>query len=381
MTPYRQPFSEPDVAALLRYVSGQSPLAEADAIRVWIAADPAREATIDELRKAWNVEPTSAAWDKQGVWARLSTELSTDEPAPSHVQRPRIFPATLSNTRTSAWRTFAKAAVVLIAIGGGASLYRYVALSKPAPVTMREVATARGQQSVVDLVDGSRVILAAESQLRIPSDFASPPGEKGTPRRLELIGRAYFDVKHDSERPFIVRTATAVTQDIGTSFVITAYPEKLSTEVAVVDGSVGLWDRQATPDVGSDTRTGASSAPKRPLMVLTHGDVATLDENGTATRTRHSSLNEYTSWTRGILTFDNALLRDVIPELNRWYDLDVRIGDASLGKLHVTAEIRTETPNEAMQRLSMILGVDLRRDGRVITLVPKKSINASTSTQ
>src|SRR5215211_230545 len=92
MTPIRpsQP-GAPDSAALLRFVSGQSTLPEAEAIRNWLAADPARQVSIDELRAAWQSTPTAVpAWDRAGVWARLSAELSSATPAePAVTLKPR----------------------------------------------------------------------------------------------------------------------------------------------------------------------------------------------------------------------------------------------------------------------------------------------------
>ena len=116
---------------------------------------------------------------------------------------------------------------------------------------MREIATTRGQQATLDLADGTRVTLAADSKLRIPPSFGRA-GTDGVRRRdVELQGEL-FDVVHNTTRPFVVHTTTAVTKDVGTSFVISAYPEAHMTEVVVVSGSVGLWDRPgvSVPDTG-----------------------------------------------------------------------------------------------------------------------------------
>src|SRR5687767_6478710 len=88
MTPIRPTQPDfPDSAALLRYVSGQSPLAEAESIRAWLAADPARQASIDELHAAWSTPAAAPAWNGADVWAKLSTELSRPA-APMPADRP-----------------------------------------------------------------------------------------------------------------------------------------------------------------------------------------------------------------------------------------------------------------------------------------------------
>ena len=62
-------------------------------------------------------------------------------------------------------------------------------------------------------------------------------------------------------------------------------------------------------------------------MVLTRGDLATLDTNGTARRARNVSLATYTSWMHGELVFDHVPVRCRIQGLERWYDIDVHVAD------------------------------------------------------
>jgi transmembrane sensor len=383
MTPIRPPQPDfPDSAALLRYVSGQSPLAEAEAVRAWIGADPARQASIDELRAAWSTPAAVPMWDGAGVWAKLSTELAQPT-QPEHAGRPprqsaptfarRIAPASAAWTRVAA-----RAAAIVAVVGAGALM-----VARPwsaEPVEMRELVTTHGQRTTVTLADGSRVTLDAATRLRVPTDLGTRSSRLAfwrapRPRRLELIGRAYFDVVHDATRPFIVDTRTASTEDIGTAFVIAAYAEDTVTQVAVVEGSVALRDN-AWP-AATEVRPGAprTTAPRTdaPLMVLTRGDVATLDARGTATRTRGVELASFTSWTNGVLKFDRAPLREVAAALNRWYDIDVRVADSALAHRRLTAEIRTETADETLARIGLVLGVSVERDGRRVVLSPRAS--------
>jgi transmembrane sensor len=370
MTPNRRTMPEqPDIAAILRYVSGQSPLPESEVIRSWLALNPRRQATIEELRSAWLSQTQVPTWDKIGVWNRLTTELAN--PSEEHIVnagRVTRQPAMKHSARSSlahrfGWESLAIAAGITLLVGAGAApIWRHSTVSTNESIAMREVATARGQQAVLDLADGSRVTLAPESKLRIPSDF-DKPGRNGRRRELELQGRAYFNVWHDPTRPFVVHTATARTVDVGTSFVISAYPETRTTRVVVVDGSVSLWQPSG--------KQAASQIQNAPLMMLTRGDVATLDVNGSATRTRNVSLSADTSWMNGVLTFDRTPLSDVIRELDRWFDVDVRLSDTAMQHRHVTAEIRTETAGEAMRRIGLLLGADVRQSGRLITLVPR----------
>jgi transmembrane sensor len=292
----------------------------------------------------------------------------------------RRFAAHSSPARRQWTSSVAKAAAILVLVGTGASLV----LRGPSAetVAMREITTTHGERTILELADGSRVTLDASSRLRVPTDLGvvSPRWlfwRAAAPRRLELAGRGLFDVKHDHARPFIVETATATTQDVGTSFVVAAYPESRATEVAVVEGSVALWDRPSAPSV-EPNRVPSRRVP--PLMTLTRGDVGTLATNGTATLRRGVALESYVSWTRGVLIFDQTLLRDVATELGRWYDLDIRLADSALGERRLTAQVRTETASEALQRIGLILDLNIELGGRTAVLSPRISPKAQRAT-
>ena len=269
--------------------------------------------------------------------------------------------------------TVGKAAAILILAGSGAALM--LRPSRAEPVEMREVSTTHGQRTVLELADGSRVTLDASSRLRVPTDLGVVSRRwlfwrAVAPRRLELSGRALFDVKHDA-RPFIVETATATTQDVGTSFVIAAYPEVGATEVAVVEGSVALWDRPIASSTSATPMDDDRSRRAPPLMLLAAGDVGTVDTNGALTRRRAVALESYVSWTRGVLTFDQAPLRDVVAQLSRWYDLDIRLADSVLGARRLTAQVRTETASEALRRIGLTLNLKVELRGRTAILSPR----------
>lgn len=326
MTP-RPRSPRPDDAALLRFISGESPLAESQAIEEWLAAAPDRAASLYELRAAWSTpDRRDAHFEKAKVWHRIATQTRR----PSQRQPWRAVPFLAAT---------AAALVLVITL----TLDR---ATEPA-VQYRDVVTPRGQQAVLDLSDGSRVFLAPESRLRIPSNFAA---EK---RELQLEGRAHFVVTHDSTKPFLVRTATAIAEDLGTAFSVSSYAESPQTEIIVSDGAVAL-------------RVPAS---EKRLLTLTRGDRATLDSIGIATLTRNVDVDRLLSWTSGILTIDNTPLRDAIADLERWYDVEIQVsGDPTLLDRRLTAQLRSEPPSRAAERLALILDARAELTDRVITL-------------
>ncbi|MEO7214693.1 FecR domain-containing protein [Mucilaginibacter sp.] len=95
------------------------------------------------------------------------------------------------------------------------------------------------QQSNVFMVlqDGSRVILSHGSKL-----ICAPGFDSLAKREVYLSGQAYFDIKHDSSRPFIVHTGNVFTTVLGTAFNIKAIPGEKVITVTVTRGKVKVSD-------------------------------------------------------------------------------------------------------------------------------------------
>jgi ferric-dicitrate binding protein FerR (iron transport regulator) len=77
------------------------------------------------------------------------------------------------------------------------------------------------------------------------------------------------------------------------------------------------------------------------------------------------------SWTTGTLTLDDMPLRDAIPVLQRWFDVDIRLADSSLADRRVTAVFRDQPLPQVLDALAVALGARYERsvtDARVVTL-------------
>lgn len=356
----------PDALTLARYLSGEGSGSEASEVENWIAADPANRRLVEALRLAWS-RPRPPEFDSGDVlWNRIAARLDQPIPRPTLVpERGRAAEPRWRDLPTRrVVRLLPAAAAVILVIAGAALLERSRRAS--APVSMREVATRRGQRAALSLPDGSRVLLAPDSWLRIPT------ADGGTRTKvaidLYLQGEAYFDVRHDSTRPFRVHTATALIEDIGTEFVVAAYPETPRMRVAVVSGVVALrrYTRVAA-------LRAVDSANARPLLTLTRGNLAELDSTGTAVLTRDVNLDPYVSWTQGSLVFDGTPLRDVVPMLARWYDLDIQLTDSALGGRRLTASFRDEPVSQVLELIGRSLEVQIERQGRSIVVSRKGS--------
>jgi len=341
-----------DYTKLGRFLAGECSDAEAADVEAWLAADPAHRRVLDTLASLWRgAETSSPQWHEDEAWRKLAAQLDTAPSRTLALGGGRAATRFARTRRRALLPPLAAAATAILAIGG----YVWVAKTRHAPsAPLREVVARRGQRTALDLPDGSRVLLAPESRVRLAKDFGAPT--VGVPREILLEGEAYFQVHHDSTRPFRVETGTAVVEDIGTEFVVVTHPERHGVDVAVVSGAVALRR--------------ASVVPGLPLVTVRRGDLARLDSAGTATVTPNANLAPYVAWTRGDMAFDGTPLREVARELGRWYDLDVRVADSALGKRRLTASFGHEPVSQILEVIARSLNARVERRGHLVTFQP-----------
>lgn len=374
-----------DDLTLARYLSDELSPAEAAFVERWLAADPTRAQRVALLRAAWR-RPAPREFDPDdAVWARLAAQLELPLPGPVLVRDPAPWPwqrlwELLAVPRV---RRLVAAAVAVLCVGGALAVFQL--RRGAAPIPMEEVVTTRGQRATVVLPDGSQAILAAESRLRYPASVRHWRRSQAA-RELFLEGQAYFEVQHDSTRSFLVHTSTGLVEDLGTEFVVTAYPETRATVVAVVSGLVALYRAPADsieggpaearsesagtaePEAVTHAVAGSGDDQGRPLLTLRRGDVARLDASGTATVTRDVNLAPYVAWTEWNLVFDATPMHEVAATLARWYDLDITFADNMLADRRLTASFRYESLSEVVELIARSLDAQVERDGRSVVL-------------
>jgi len=201
--------------------------------------------------------------------------------------------------------------------------------------------TANGQRANITLPDGSTVALNVASRLEVAPDFAAGN------RAVRLIGEALFTVSHAGGSPFTVSAGTTTARVLGTSLMVRHYATDSTTVVAVRDGRVS---------VHSLVLGAAQQVAVQPNGVLLRG---------TADPARFT-------FAAGTLTLDGLTLPQAIPELNRWYDVDIRMGDASLAARGVGGKFAAGSVTDLVAILEWTLDVRAVREGRRLTLYPRQ---------
>ncbi len=201
----------------------------------------------------------------------------------------------------------------------------------------------RGGEYIVRLEDGTTVYLNSESELRIPVHFGK--GE----RLVWLTGEAYFSVKHEAERKFVVRTNKADIAVLGTEFGVRVYSEEDELLTTLVKGSV---------EVKSD----------HDVHRIVPGEQATVDNTGKI-EVREVNVDEFVAWKSGRVVFVNARLEDIMDELQRWYDFNVFYSSPELKELRFTMDImKYKEVSEIFELMEKIKKVSFSVNGNNVIL-------------
>jgi len=135
--------------------------------------------------------------------------------------------------KRNTWRYIAAVAAVFVLFF--TLWFEWPALqNKVSAAQLTVVKVSSTQKKEVVLPDGSTVRINSASQITYPPQF------KSAIREVYLAGEAYFDIKHDASRPFIIHTGKVVTTVLGTAFNIKEDKVNHTVVVTVTRGKVSV---------------------------------------------------------------------------------------------------------------------------------------------
>lgn len=213
-----------------------------------------------------------------------------------------------------------------------------------------ELNTPKGGQYQIDLSDGSRVWLNASSSLKFPKEF------KGAERLVELTGEAYFEILHDTARPFKVMTNLSseegqVIEVLGTKFNVNAYKEDRAIKTTLLEGSVKV-----------------KIAESNASQILKPKQQSIVRPESNSIATKEVNIENVMAWKRGDFIFDDEDLESIMHKVSRWYDVEVNYETKPQGLYFNGVISRSRDLSAVLQALEETGKVEFRIDGRKITV-------------
>jgi transmembrane sensor len=232
------------------------------------------------------------------------------------------------------WRYIA-AVVVLLTLGGMAFWYwKGPAKTSDSIASLVEKHNARGTKSTIELEDGSKIWLNADSKIQYPEVFT------GSTREVYLNGEAFFEITKNPTRPFIIHLANGTVRVLGTSFNIRAYDNEKVVETSVATGKVAFIPKKQKRTQTLDT---FFITPNNKVRYTLEGEIVNVVPT-TATEDK--------AWTEGRLIFKALTLEEIAVELERNFGKKVTFLDDVPKNYRLTGSFQNNSLDEIMYYLT-----------------------------
>ncbi|MCR4029762.1 MULTISPECIES: FecR family protein [Flavobacterium] len=206
------------------------------------------------------------------------------------------------------------------------------------------LSTPTGGQYNIILADGTKVYLNAVSSIKYPTQF------NGDKRVVELEGEAYFEVAKNKNKPFIVKSDNQSIEVLGTHFNVHAYNNEAVVKTTLLEGSVAV-------------------AFKNQKTILKPGQQSDISDNASRIKVREVDTEEAVAWKNGRFKFDNADLKTVMKQLERWYGITVEYrGDVSDVRFN-GGTFRNKNLSEVLKVLELS-NIKFKVEGKTVIVYP-----------
>lgn len=239
------------------------------------------------------------------------------------------------------------AAVILIPLMLSFGVYFYTKRSTIADLAKSHytIETSSGERTHLTLPDGTRVMVSANTTFTYPATFGKDN------RKVSLSGEAYFDVTHNADLPFIVKSKKMNIKVLGTKFNIYAYPNENYFEASLVEGKIQAY----------------STGTKKTIMTLLPNEKVRYHYASETFEKTSTDLKVETAWTRGDLYFQSETLLSILPKLERYYGVKFDI-DGQLPSQMLTTSYHETDINEILRNLSVHFRLSYSKNGNVVHL-------------
>lgn len=287
---------------LAKYFSGDATTEEASQVESWRSESDTNAKAFFDAKSAW----IATSPDIEAPAGVLSSIL--DQPQAKQV--PFMM-------RT--WVRYASAAVLVLALS-------LIFILRPA------------EESVftpMELSDGSEVLLHDDATLEVIAYDASI-------REVRVVGKAYFDVSRDENRPFIIHADNAKVKVLGTSFIVDSDPNE--TEVIVESGLVEVVK--------------VMNGNEGVKVKLAKGESGLVSKNNVGIIKKNNSDVNYLAWKTKVITFDGASMKEVKEVLQDVYGIEVDFENPAFNECKLTAKLKNKKAKDAIEIIARTFGVD-----------------------
>lgn len=201
---------------------------------------------------------------------------------------------------------------------------------------------------VVELSDGSIVHINKKSKLYYPKNFSD------NNRIVELEGEAFFNIKTNPQKPFIIKARNKEIKVLGTSFNVNTNFEGEKVEVFVETGKVKFYE---PGNVNKE-------------LILEPGFIGVLGNEMVVKIPSNDSY--YMSWKTKYFDFRKGEKLDkVIAAINRAYGVNIVLEDKKLSDKDIYTFHDNDSLNTILEAICETYNLSKEEQGKVIILKSK----------
>ncbi|MDL2305251.1 DUF4974 domain-containing protein [Bacteroides sp. OttesenSCG-928-D19] len=313
-------------ALLDKYLKKEATGEEIKLLARWMMQEETFEEFDSYCEERWHTQTEQIdTQTEQEMWKAISTKIEKKKKKQFHLN-PLFYRIAVS-------------ILLPICVGLGA----YIAFThKAATIDTFEVMADRGQKSSVVLPDGTKVWINSATRLK----YQPHKNE----RRVALEGEAYFEVAKDPKKKFIVNCHELNVEALGTAFNVKGYPTDDFVTVALLEGSVKVYNHENT------------------AILNPNQQVSFLKTANTFVRSDINDEREIDFWRRNILYFRSASLEEIAKTLERMYGITVEFDNQELKQIPYSGSIRNSSLNNVLHIISLTYSITYEINNDVITL-------------
>jgi len=240
----------------------------------------------------------------------------------------------LKKSISPVWKWFSVAATIALLV---VSTFHFINSDHPHPeLIWYEVTAVADAKTKVVLSDSSTVWLNANACLTYPRSF----DDKN--RKVDISGEAFFEIRKDETKPFIVDLGGLQIKVLGTSFNVITDAGNDEIKISLLEGKVALY----TTDQSSES-----------AKILMPNEQAIYSRSKGEITISPIRMDNVMSWVTGEFRFENNTLAEIVQELERAFHVKIHIENAAIQKKTFNA---TFEDNETLDEILSILQISAK---------------------
>jgi len=328
---------------LAKYLCNEVNTHEKLEVETWLNLSVENREELEQSRKMLdNIDALYKvkSFDSVDAWNRVQAKLN--QPTMKIIQHNKLRKEVIT-------RFYKYAAIIVIAILLGSAGF-YIGFRNKVTVVYSEIISTPNQViNEYTLPDGSVVALNSNSKLVFPKHF------KGNTREVTIDGEAFFDVKPNPEKPFVINAGNAQVIVVGTSFNVSAYSDSETVEVVVKTGKVQVISKSVE----------ALSIVNE--VYLIPGEKGTLFNNSSILEKSENSNPNYLAWKTHDFIFENISLNEVFKCLEKTYHVNIKVLDPELNDLKLNAQFDKKSIDFILNVVELTFNIELSIDNEQYT--------------